>query len=440
MRSASNRPSLARRCLAAGASAGLLALLSGCGNLGEPLAAVEVLPSPVAFVTAAPPPQATLTPTPQPLPTDTPIPPTPAPKRKPQESTAAIGLWSSQLQSAEAFPGFLDLAVGDAARDYQRTRNQFLIALAQQQVAAAAPEQLSELRTSRPDWLLYDRNRRIAFSSANSQAPLLDIRKEEVRSRLAEQAASLIDAGAFDGILLQEVGVDLIRPTAAPVFTATRPFTEQQRREAVEGLLRAIRDRIPNKLIIIGGYAWRDGAAFAARREEAQALATLADGIHIEYFLRTPLSKTNEFKPEAEWKRDVDYLSVASQDDKIVLLTTPLGEAPADLTRQWLNYATASYLLGKNGSYTYFQFASADPTYAGDPILSAPIGAPVEPYTKLSSGIYQRRFSRGLVLVNPSNEQKRTTLDAAYKTLQGNPAESAITMGPRTGIILLSAQ
>jgi len=179
MRSASKRPSLARRCLAAGASAGLLALLSGCGNLGEPLAAVEVLPSPVAFVTAAPPPQATLTPTPQPLPTDTPIPPTPAPKRKPQESTAAIGLWSSQLQSAEAFPGFLDLAVGDAARDYQRTRNQFLIALAQQQAAAAAPEQLSELRTSRPDWLLYDRNRRIAFSSANSQAPLLDIRKEE---------------------------------------------------------------------------------------------------------------------------------------------------------------------------------------------------------------------------------------------------------------------
>jgi hypothetical protein len=440
MRSASNRSSLARRCLAAGASAWLLALLNGCGDLGEPLAAVEAFPSPIAFVTAGPPPQATPTPTLQPLPTDTPIPPTPAPKRKPQESTAAIGLWSSQLQSAESFPGFLDLAVGDAARDYQRTRNQFLITLAQQQLASAPPEQLDALRTNQPDWLLYDRNRRIAFSSANNRAPLLDIRNEAVRSRLAEEVANLINAGSFDGILLQDVGMDLIRPNAAPVFTGTKTFTEQQRRDAVEGLLRTIRDRVPNKLIIIGGYAWRDGAAFAARRDEAQTLATLADGIHIEYFLRVPLSKTNEFKSEAEWKRDVDYLSVASQDNKIVLLTTPLGDAPAELTRQWLNYATASYLLGKNGDYTYFQFASDDPSYAGDPVLSAPIGAPSEPYTKLSSGIYQRRFGRGLVLVNPSSEQKRTTLDKAYKTLQGNPVESAITMGPRTGIILLSTQ
>jgi hypothetical protein len=422
------------------AGAALLTTLTGCGDLGISPANVEVLPSPVAFVTAGPVPQPTPTPTLQPIPTDTPIPPTPAPKRKPQESTAAIGLWSDRLQSAESFPGFLDLAVGSAARDYQRTRNQFLIVLGRQQVSAAAPEQLNDLRTNRPDWLLYDRNRRATFSSANSQAPLLDIRNEAVRGTLAEESASLINTGQLDGVLLEDVGVDLIRANAAPVFTGTKSFTEQQRRDAVEGLLRAIRDRIPDKLIVIGGYAWRDGAAFAARKDEAQALATFADGIHIEHFLRTPLSKTTEFKSEAEWKRDVDYLSVASQNNQLILLTTPLSNAEEALIRQWLNYATASYLLGKNGAYTYFQFASDDLSYTNDPILSAPIGAPTEPYTKLSSGIYQRRFSRGLVLVNPSGEQKRTTLEGTYQTPQGNSVESAITMGPRTGIILLNAR
>ncbi len=413
-----------------------LVLLAACASLPGPRQ-VNVFPSPVAYVTAAPLPEPTPTPTVPPVPTPTPPPPTAVPKRFPQESTAAIGLWSDALTATQPFPGFLDIAVGDAARDYQRERNPLLVTLTKKSVSVANGDQLADLQANKPDWLLYDRNKRVAFSSADKSAPLLDIRNEAVKDRLAEDIAGAINTGGFEGVLIDDVGVDLIRPTAAPIYTGTQTFTEQQRRSAVEGLLRTLRARIPSKLIIIGGYAWKDGLAFAARSDEAQTLATLADGIHIAEFLRAPISKTTEFKSEANWKRDVDYLSVASQDNKIVLLTTRLIGAPEDLTRQWLSYATASYLLGKNGAHTYFQFDAGDPAYSNDPILNAPIGAPVEAYTKLSSGIYQRKFSRGLVLVNPTNEQKKTALDGAYKSLQGNPVDAGITMGPRTGIILL---
>ncbi|MFC1466376.1 MAG: putative glycoside hydrolase [Candidatus Brachytrichaceae bacterium NZ_4S206] len=411
-------------------------LLAACASLPGPREA-NVFPSPVAYVTAAPLPEPTATPTPEPIPTPTAPPPTAVPKRFPQESTSAIGLWSDTIASAQSFPGFLDLAAGDAARDYQRERNQLLVTLTEKRVSTANGDQLADLQANRSDWLLYDRNKRVVFSSADKSAPLLDIRNEAVRDQLAEDIAKAINDGGFEGILIDDVGVDLIRPASPPVYTGTQVFTEQQRRDAVEGLLRTIRARIPDKLMIIGGYAWKDGLAFAARSDEAQTLATLADGIHIAEFLRSPISKTTEFKPEANWKRDIDYLSVASQDNKVVLLTTRLIGAPEELTRQWLSYATASYLLGKNGAYTYFQFDAGDPAYSNDPVLNAPIGAPVEAYTKLSSGIYQRKFSKGLVLVNPTNEQKKTTLDGAYKSLQGNPVDASITMGPRTGIILL---
>ncbi|BCX03108.1 MAG: hypothetical protein KatS3mg053_1046 [Candidatus Roseilinea sp.] len=411
-------------------------LLAACASLPGPRE-VDVFPSPVAYVTAAPLPEPTATPTPVPIPTPTTLPPTAVPKRFPQESTAAIGLWSDAVASVQSFPGFLDLATGNAARDYQRERNPLLVTLTEKNVSAANADQLADLQANKPDWLLYDRNKRVAFSSADKNAPLLDIRNEAVKNQLAEDVARAINDGGFEGVLIDDVGVDLLRPTSPPVYTGTQAFTEQQRRDAVEGLLRTIRARIPDKLMIIGGYAWKDGLAFAARSDEAQTLATLADGIHITEFLRSPISKTTEFKPEANWKRDIDYLSVASQDNQVVLITTRLNGAPEELIRQWLSYATASYLLGKNGAYTYFHFDAGDPAYSNDPILNAPIGAPVEAYTKLNSGIYQRKFSRGLVLVNPTNEQKKTTLDGAYKSLQGNPVDASITMGPRTGIILL---
>jgi hypothetical protein len=57
-----------------------------------------------------------------------------------------------------------------------------------------------------------------------------------------------------------------------------------------------------------------------------------------------------------------------------------------------LDYAVASYLLGKNGSHTYLQFDAGDPAYSNEPSLSAPIGAPTEAYSKLDSGIYQRKL------------------------------------------------
>jgi hypothetical protein len=413
-------------------------VLAACGALPAPRQQDSVFPSPVAYVAAAPLPEATATPTLAPLPTPTLVAATAVPKQLPQESTSAIGLWSDNLPSAQAFPGFLDLAAGAAAFDLKQQRNQRLVTLTAGQAQTAEAGSAQDLRANRPGWLLFDRNRRVVMSSADEGAPVLDIRNDEVRNKLAEDVANAVAQRDYEGIVVNGIGVDIIRPSAAPIFTGTKVFTTDQRRDAVEGLLRAIRSRVPDKLLIIGGYAWRDGTAFGALAEEAQNLATLADGVHIDAFLRSPISRTNEFKSEANWKKDVDYLSAVSQDNKVVLLTTrlPAGSDAEDVG-QWLSYSVASYLLGKNGAHTYFQFDAGDPALSSDPLLSAPLGAPVEAYIKLDSGVYQRRFEKGLVLVNPTNEQKKATIEGQFKTLAGNPAEANVTLGPRTGVILL---
>ncbi len=411
-------------------------MLSACGVAPTAPAPQSVFPSPVAFVTAAPLPQPTPTATPQPLPTATSAPATPAPKPDPQSSAKAIGLWSDQVRSSAAFTGFLDIASGDDAAAYRQTRNPLAVLLNAQQVSVISGDAISDLIKTTPDAVLYDRNKKIVRDSAGNA--VLNIRLESVRQNLADTVANALDNA--DGVLLYGVGDNIIRARDTPVFTGTTAFTEKQRRDAVEGLLRAVRARVPDRLLIVGGYAWRDGAAYASRSEEARDLSAIVDGLHVEAFARSPLSDTNAFRSETAWKRDVDMLAELSSDDRIVLLSTRIdGQRAGDaLTRQWLAYSTATYLLGKNGAKTYFQFDAGSPEYNADPILSAPLGAPLEAYSKSSSGLYIRKFERGLVLVNPTKDSKTFALEGvAYQTLSGATVDSDVILYANTGLILL---
>jgi hypothetical protein len=399
----------------------------------------SIFPSPVAFVTAGPLPEPTVTPTLPPLAEPTAVPPTVAPKKQPIDSTSAIGLWSNRIQSTQSFTGVVDLAAGPAALEMEKT-NYALVSLTGLQVYYGYGNTINDVAANHPNWLLYDKNGKIAYAKTGAGEPLLNIREDEVKNQIADDVVNMVKNDGYDGVVLVGVGMELIRSDTPPVYTSTKTFTEQQRRDAVEGLLRTVRAKLTDKLLIIGGYAWEDGAAYSARTSEAQDLSTLGDGIYIDKFLRDPISATTSFKSEADWKKDVDYLAAISQDGKIVMIATQLmtSDANTDAIKQWLNYSVASYLLGKNGSRTYFQF---DPqgslAFANDPMLTAPIGAPQEAYNKLSSGIYRRLFSNGVVLVNPTNENKDTEFDTEYRILGGTELIKKVTMSPHTGLILL---
>jgi hypothetical protein len=415
--------------------------LIGCGALPE-TRQDSLFPSPVAFVTAGALPEASPTVTLPPVEEPTEVPATAVPKKLPLDSTSAIGLWNDQITDAKAFTGVVDLAAGAGAIELEKT-NLALVSLAERQVYQGYGSTITDVVANHPAWLLYDKNDKVAYAQTGNQEPLLNIGNDEVKSALVDDVDKIIQSGPYDGIVLDGVGAELIRSSSSPVYTGTKAFTDDQRRSAAEGLIRAIRAKIPSKLMIIGGYAWKDGTAYADHSSEAQDLANLGDGVHIDEFLRAPISSTSDYKSEADWKKDVDYLSAISQDNKIVLITTRISasDATTDTIMAWLKYSVASYLLAKNGTHTYFQFdVQGALQYAADPILSAPVGAPQEAYTKLSSGIYRRQFSNGIVLVNPTDEEKETELEGQYHLLNGSEQIAKLTLHPYTGEILIKAQ
>lgn|GEM_PF-1364701 len=412
-------------------------LLSACG--GVPVSqSQDAFPSPVAYVAVAPMAEPTATPTLVPLATSTELPPTTVPRRAPADTSATVGLWSDQLTETQPFTGYLDLVVGPAAFNLQ-PNNAALIGLTSRQFHIGFLDNSDSIQESNPEWLLFDSRKRLALST-RERGPLVNISNETVKDQIAKNVANWVAERNYDGIILNDVGVDLIRTTSSPIYTGTKTFTDAQRKDAVENLLRAIRGSVPDKIVIVGGYAWRDGTAYAADSDESSTLGAIVDGISIDEFLRSPISDTTAFRSEAAWKRDVDYLSEISADNRIVLVTTRLtgADATPELSRQWLSYSVASYLLGKNGAKTYFQFGAGNGASLESPEFTAPLGAPVAAYKVLDSKIYQRDFANGTVLVNPTGDTAEMTLEADYKTLSGTPITGRkVTMTAHTGVILL---
>lgn len=226
-----------------------------------------------------------------------------------------------------------------------------------------------------------------------------------------------------DGVLAENIGVDV-----------QRPF------ETTQAILKNIRAAIAPRLLIAGTYAWQDGPSYSAHEQEAHQLLEEVDGVCLCDFLRDAGSSPNTFKEESAWKKDVDALAALSaSQNKIVLTSTPFSDLTPNqsaVAQSWLGYALGSFLLGVNNSHSFFTVKSpGSESFAADAAFNAKLGAPLGPYYQ-TFGLYQRRFDRALVVVNPTPSGKELPLARDMQTVSGDTVTS-VSVPPHSGMILL---
>jgi hypothetical protein len=111
---------------------------------------------------------------------------------------------------------------------------------------------------------------------------------------------------------------------------------------------------------------------------------------------------------------------------------------------QWQNFVVATMLLGNNG-HVWIHFASSsssgpDALQLNTPLMNAPIGSPTQTYSTtdgyLKGGVYQRSFTKGRVLVNPSGTAVTVKLGATMRTLGGTRV-SSVKLAAYSGTVLL---
>lgn len=111
-----------------------------------------------------------------------------------------------------------------------------------------------------------------------------------------------------------------------------------------------------------------------------------------------------------------------------------------------LRYALTSSLMGD----AYFQVSDTSARYSVWPWFDefeADLGVPEEAAfpSRQNGGYYQRRFSKGIAIVNPTNEKITVPIDPGFRSLriQQDPltnsggASSSVQLAPKDGVILV---
>jgi Hypothetical glycosyl hydrolase family 15 len=185
------------------------------------------------------------------------------------------------------------------------------------------------------------------------------------------------------------------------------------------------------------GQLWGNGYGNGTRYFSAQLGGTkvLGNGVQgalSEVWLRSAAQSITWFPDESRWKDSVNQLvdlgRTGERTAAMVKLWTSGTTAQKDAYHR---FALASFLLGSDGRSSFqASYASGD-ALAGHRYWTTDIGTPTGAYAS-AGGVYQRTFTRGKVLVNPTTTTRTVALGAAYVDLSG-VRRTSVTLAPHTG-------
>ena len=264
---------------------------------------------------------------------------------------------------------------------------------------------------------------------------LLDPTSSEARSAQVLVARGALKRSGYDGVFLDTLGPAAVSPEyvqSVPINPATgAPWTARAWVHATAHLADYVTNAVGKPAIANGlrdGPNYFDSATY-------QLLETSMLGAMAEAWLRGATNSITSYPKEATWKQNVDAMVDAGARDKSFLAVTKVWTTGTRAQKDaWYKYAVASFLLANDGkAYLSFSYDNGDATvdYSLNHIS---LGAPAGPYAKLG-GVYQRTFSRGLVLVNPTGSSVTVPLGATYRTLSGTTVQS-VTLAPNKAEIL----
>lgn len=246
----------------------------------------------------------------------------------------------------------------------------------------------------------------------------------------------------YDGCFLDALGTSGVTPdnvTGLPINTSTgRVFTEAEWLSATTALAKQVTTAVAPRPVIGNGLCCGYRYFHPVAPSEV-ILGGLKMGM-IEGFVRSARTSVSSYVNESTWKQDVDLLvDVAGRSTgNIALAITKVWTTatPAQVL-SWHKYALATFLLGWVPGHAYFSFRSDKLLTTPSYLYDVNIGNPTTSYAKIS-GVYQRTFQRGKVLVNPTSSTFTIQLGRSYTDTEGHTSTS-ITLGPHAAAILTAS-
>lgn len=287
-----------------------------------------------------------------------------------------------------------------------------------------------------PRWYARDkRGRKIQSKYGNY---LMDLSRPKWIDDRAVRCARFIAYSGYDGCNVDMLGTAPLEPgylTAMPINRATgRVWTKRQWLIATGRIAAAIKERVGSHKVV--GNGLRSGSQYFGRTAPSRRLLRSMDGGIAESWIRYAMQGIDRFRSVRDWRKDVNMLGDAADRGKTVLTMTKVWVSATSAKKdRWHKFALGSFLLGQHGK-AYFAFSySPQLSFVSDHAYwNLKLGNPLGPYAK-ESGVFQRRFQYGRVLVNPSDSRYTVSLGKTYLTPEGDSTSSVI-LAPGTAEIL----
>jgi len=279
-------------------------------------------------------------------------------------------------------------------------------------------------------WYVHDAQTGSRLVNKNWGWYLMDIGNASYRTSLAHRIKNDLDANpVFDGVFLDDVwpratsGGSFVREgTADPGVLPQSVIDSWQ--VSMRLLLGEVKASIGKRLLIINTGVYID-------------YFTLADGQMYEAFCHANWQPFREHS--SDWQKGLERMIVANNLEKIYLAQSGIIDgATNSQIRMISRYCFAMFLLGANErSFFYFKPSMKYQGVTYFPEWDIDIGNPIEDYhARAGTPLFEREYSKALVLINPSSESVQTNLGGKYKNLDGIIANT-IVLGSHEGEILL---
>ena len=250
--------------------------------------------------------------------------------------------------------------------------------------------------------------------------------------------ARAISYSGYDGCMLDMLGTAPLDPgylTSLPIHPRTgKVWTRAQWLDGTSMLAGSVKRAVAPRAVLGNGIG--NGPRYFAAGAGSERILSGIDGGLAEAFIRASRDGIRKYRTERAWRQDVDMLvDAGARGDPILALTKAWVTGTAAQKRAWHRYALASFLLGSDGR-SRFSFSSGrdrDPT-RDHPWWKVELGAPTGRYGK-ADGVYQRSFTNGKVLVNPTDRTFTVWLGGPYVDLRGT-VRTSVTLGPHDAEIL----
>jgi hypothetical protein len=268
---------------------------------------------------------------------------------------------------------------------------------------------------------------------------VMDVSNPNWWNNRADKCESLINDNGYDGCFLDLLGTGPLvagQSNVMPYNSSTgQDWTYQQWMAQTVKLANRVESRVPGAVIFGNGLA--SGYRYYRSSGATSQLWNGLDGMMAEVFVRSASDGVNSYRNESMWKQDVDMLVDAASRGKTIFVTAKLWiSATSSQANAWRQYALGTFLLGA-GEDAYFAFLTDKSKATEDhPWWDADIGTSQGAYFETSSGLYQRNFTNGRVLVNPTSSARSVTVGSGWRGIWGSSVPSTVTVQPHTARVL----